>query len=101
MEAKIKNMKNLYIILLILVYSFAFTQQSNNNVTLGYYCGYSGNGTPIVNNVSELLLAKKYKSIKSSLYSKIPAENFLGYAICKRLEFKKLITFTELDLKKN
>ena len=88
-------------VLILLVFSFScFSQKKEEKVVLGYYCGYSGSGTEVVSKFSKLLYDKKYKTIRESLFSKIPAENFLAVVICKRLAHKKIITLTENETKR-
>lgn len=90
-------MKRLYVILLMFSLS-CFSQTKQEKVVLGYYCGYSGSGTPVVYKFAELLFEKKYKTIRELLFSKTPAENFLTIVICKRLAHKKIIKLTETEL---
>ena len=66
----------------------------------GYYCGYSGSGTPVVYKFAELLYKKKYKAIREFLFSEDPAENFISVVICKRLAHKNIIELTENELKR-
>jgi len=92
--------KILFIIICFLFSFSVFSQKREEKVTLGYYCGYSGSGTSVVIKFAQLLYDKKYKTLKELLHSKIPAENFLSVVICKRLALKKIITLTELELKR-
>ena len=89
---------------LILLFTFlsflAFSQSKKENPTLGYYCGYSGSATQVVKKISDLIYKKDYKTIKSLLYSKIPAENFLAVVLCRRFAYQKIITLSETDSKR-
>lgn len=86
------------IVLVFLLITSSVSSQENN--VLGFYCGYSGSGTVVVKNVSDLLFHKNYNAIRGLLYSKVPAENFLGVIVCKRLAYDKKLTLTPADLTK-
>ena len=79
----------------LLITTLVYSQENN---VLGFYCGYSGSGTVVVDNVSYLLSHKNYNAIRRLLYSKVPAENFLGVIVCKRLAYDKKLTLTPTDL---
>lgn len=84
-------------LLFLLITALVYSQENN---VLGFYCGYSGSGTVVIQNVSNLLSHKNYNEIKGLLYSKVPAENFLGVIVCKRLAYDKNLTLTSTDLTK-
>ncbi|WP_298307955.1 hypothetical protein [Flavobacterium sp.] len=89
-------MKKLFYLFLIL-FSLSNYSQTKSEETLGYACGYSGSETKLVSKFDSLLFEKKYKSIKSLLFSKIPGENFLAVVLCRRLANEKIITLTKLE----
>ena len=81
----------------LILFSLSIYSQNKSEETLGYYCGYSGSQTKLVLKFDSLLFEKKYKSIKSLLFSKIPGENFLAVVLCRRLAHEKIITLTKLE----
>ena len=93
-------MKRLYVLIVLLISVSCFSQKKQELALLGYYCGYSGSGTPVVIRVGELLFEKKYKTIRTLLFSKNPAENFLAVVITSRLAHKDKIKLTETELKR-
>lgn len=91
-------MKRHFPLILLLLSLSCFSQKKNEKVVLGYACGYSGSPTEVIIKFGKLLHDKKYKAIRSLLFSKEPAENFIAVVICKRLAHKSLIKLTELEL---
>lgn len=93
-------MKGLSLLILLLFSLSCFSQVKEEKVWFGTSCGYSGSETEVVIKFAKLLYDKNYIKIRSSLFSKIPAENFIAVVICKRLAHKNLIELNELELKK-
>jgi hypothetical protein len=87
-------------LLIVFISLPALSQQSDWDKTLGYYCGYSGSGTPAVKKVAMLLADENYKSLVKLLYSENPAENFLAIIVCKRLDHLKIISLSAKDLQR-
>jgi len=93
-------MKGLSLLILLMFSLSCFSQVKEEKVWFGNSCGYSGSETEVVIKFAKLLYDKNYIKIRNSLFSKIPAENFIAVVICKRLAHKNLIELNELELKK-
>lgn len=91
-------MKRVFLILFVVISFHAYSQKSKQDLPLGFFCGYSGSETKVVENAANLLYEKKYDSIVELLYSESPAENYLGIVLCKKLELEKLIILKKVDL---
>jgi|GEM_PF-5595877 len=81
-------MKVHLIIFLTIFYSIGIFGQENlpNKFPVGFSCGESGNPTPLVEEMTELIYERKYFEISEFLKSKNTGKQFLAIIVLERLD---------------
>jgi hypothetical protein len=68
-----------------------------NKGSIGFGCGINADMTIPVINMSKLLIEKDFKSIKDSLFSNTPANQFITVFVLEKLKKKKIVVLDSLE----